>query len=83
MAELEGKRALVTGGAQGLGRAIATLFVERGAKVMIAEAEIKKADGEMLAKFKPRQDEIDQLNKDIAALAAQPVAVDHHLERHR
>jgi len=34
-------------------------------------AEIKKADQEMQAKFKPRQDEIDQLNKEIAALAQQ------------
>src|SRR5947199_8879639 len=39
MAELEGKRALVTGGAQGLGKAIATLFVARGAKVMIADID--------------------------------------------
>jgi len=34
-------------------------------------AEIVKADQEMQAKFKPRQDEIDQLNKEIAALAQQ------------
>jgi outer membrane protein len=32
-------------------------------------AEIVKADQEMQAKFKPRQDEIDQLNKEIADLA--------------
>ena len=39
MAELEGRRALVTGGAQGLGRAIAALFVERGARVMLADVD--------------------------------------------
>ena len=34
-------------------------------------AEIKKANDEMQKNFKPRQDEIDQLNKDIAAIAQQ------------
>lgn len=39
MAELDGKRALVTGGAQGLGKAITSLFIQRGAKVMIADID--------------------------------------------
>jgi outer membrane protein len=34
-------------------------------------AEIQKADKDMQAKFKPRQDEIDQLNREIGALAQQ------------
>jgi NAD(P)-dependent dehydrogenase (short-subunit alcohol dehydrogenase family) len=37
MAELEGKRALITGAATGLGRAIAELFVERGASVYLTD----------------------------------------------
>ncbi len=38
-AELEGRRAIVTGGAQGLGEAITRLFVERGAQVLIADID--------------------------------------------
>jgi outer membrane protein len=40
-------------------------------RAVFESAEIKKADAEMQAKFKPRQDAIDQLNKEIAALAQQ------------
>ena len=40
-------------------------------RAVFESAEIKKADAEMQAKFKPRQDEIDQLTKDIAAIAQQ------------
>lgn len=39
MIELTGRKALVTGAAQGLGKAIAQLFVERGAQVMIADID--------------------------------------------
>jgi NAD(P)-dependent dehydrogenase (short-subunit alcohol dehydrogenase family) len=37
MAELQGKRTLVTGAAGGIGRAIAELFVEEGAQVMLQD----------------------------------------------
>jgi NAD(P)-dependent dehydrogenase (short-subunit alcohol dehydrogenase family) len=37
--ELDGKRALVTGAARGLGRAIATLFSERGARAALADLD--------------------------------------------
>jgi outer membrane protein len=40
-------------------------------KAVFESAEIKKADAEMQAKFKPRQDEIDALNSEIANLAKQ------------
>src|ERR1043166_5922382 len=40
-------------------------------RAVFESAEIKKADAEMQARFKPRQDAIDKLNKDIAALAQQ------------
>ncbi len=39
MIELQGRKALITGAAQGLGRAIAELFVERGAQVMLADID--------------------------------------------
>ena len=40
-------------------------------RAVFESAEIQKADKEMQARFKPRQDEIDQLNREIAALAQQ------------
>ncbi len=39
MTDLSGRRALVTGGAQGLGLAISELLVQRGAQVMLADID--------------------------------------------
>jgi len=45
LSDLKDKRALVTGAAQGLGRAVAELFVQRGARVVLTDI-----DGELLEK---------------------------------
>lgn len=44
LSNLENKRALVTGAAQGLGRAVAELFIERGARVLVADINDEAAN---------------------------------------
>ena len=50
--KLEGKVALVTGGAQGIGRAIALALAREGAKVVVSDINLEKAEetcGELAA----------------------------------
>ncbi|ANY08870.1 SDR family NAD(P)-dependent oxidoreductase [Pseudonocardia sp. HH130630-07] len=45
MAELDGKRVLVTGSGAGIGKAIAALFTERGARVVVSDIDTDAAEG--------------------------------------
>lgn len=52
MADLEGQTAVVTGAAQGIGRAIAAALLERGASVALCDVRMEKLEsfaGEMRA----------------------------------
>jgi len=42
--ELQGKAALVTGGAQGIGRAIALLLAQKGAEIVVSDINLEKAE---------------------------------------
>ena len=42
MAEIEGKVAVITGGASGIGEATVRLFVTEGARVIIADMQIER-----------------------------------------
>ena len=44
MAKLEGKVAIVTGAASGMGREIAKLYAKEGAKVIVADFNTEGAD---------------------------------------
>jgi len=71
---LEGKVALITGGASGIGECSARLFVQHGAKVLIAD--IQDDLGEALCKSLGSQDSISYIHCDVTCDSDVKNAVD-------
>lgn len=68
MKRLEGKVALITGGASGMGRASAFLFAKEGAKVAIADINDKMGN-EVFAEAKEKKLDIRFIHTDVAKVA--------------
>ena len=77
MGLLDGKVALVTGGAQGLGLAIAQRFTEEGAQVVIADL-----DGEAAARAASSLEDATAVAANVADPDDVTAMVDHAFDRH-
>ena len=73
MGELEGKRALITGGARGFGRAMALLFAREGAAVAIADIA-GELDSERIAGM-ATEDDLVRTTAEIEALGQRAVGI--------
>jgi NAD(P)-dependent dehydrogenase (short-subunit alcohol dehydrogenase family) len=74
-AQFEGLRAVVTGGAAGIGRATADLLAEQGAQVAIFDRDIRPV-GSAYASFQADVSDRESVDRAIAAAAAQLGGID-------
>src|SRR3954468_11151355 len=65
MKRLEGKVAIVTGGANGIGRAIVELFADEGAFVLITDVEVESGE-ELAAAIRARGGQAQFIKADVA-----------------
>lgn len=75
---LKGRSAMVTGGASGMGRAMALAFAEHGANVaigsLLSKSSSEKASGELVNR--PGAEELEKTRQEIEAFGVKAVAVE-------
>jgi 3-oxoacyl-[acyl-carrier protein] reductase len=81
MGRLEGKKAIVTGGARGIGAAIAEAFVKEGATVAVADVRPEADSSEILAGLHANQDQAIYLQTDVSSQEQVQSMVDRVLAR--